>query len=146
MKKKIFNDSVYGFITIDDPLIFKIIEHPYFQRLRRIKQLGMTDMVYPGALHTRFHHAIGAMHLMSLALNRLISKGVSINRKNYSVCFRYMMIVCWLDIEDTLDTDIIASVSIQVCYLSAPGEPSYRYSLSFLMLKNCFEDWDHSIY
>ncbi len=85
-KKKIFNDPVYGFITIGHDLIFDIIQHPYFQRLRRIKQLGMTDMVYPGALHTRFHHAIGAMHLMGLALNTLRSKNVEINNDEYLAC------------------------------------------------------------
>jgi uncharacterized protein len=74
-KKKIFNDPVYGFITIPSDLIFDIIEHPYFQRLRRIRQLGLTDLIYPGALHTRFHHALGAMHLMGLALETLKSKG-----------------------------------------------------------------------
>jgi len=80
-KKKIFNDPVYGFITIPDDLIFDIIDHPWFQRLRRIKQLGLTDLVYPGALHTRFHHAIGAMHLMGLALANLRSKGHEISDK-----------------------------------------------------------------
>lgn len=82
-KKKIFNDPVYGFVTIPSELIFDIIEHPYFQRLRRIKQLGLTDMVYPGALHTRFHHAIGALHLMQLTLDNLRSKGHYINDKEY---------------------------------------------------------------
>lgn len=74
-KKKIVNDPVYGFITIQYELLFDIIEHPWFQRLRRIRQLGLTDYVYPGAQHTRFHHALGAMHLMSLAIESLRSKG-----------------------------------------------------------------------
>ncbi|TAH03932.1 MAG: HD domain-containing protein [Sphingobacteriales bacterium] len=74
-KNKIINDPVYGFISIKTPLIFDVIEHPYFQRLRYIKQLGMTHLVYPGALHTRFHHALGAMHLMQLAVEHLQSKG-----------------------------------------------------------------------
>ena len=74
-KKKIINDPVYGFISIPSALIYDLISHPYFQRLRYIKQLGMTHLVYPGALHTRFHHAIGAMHLMSLALEVLKNKG-----------------------------------------------------------------------
>jgi HD superfamily phosphohydrolase len=74
-KKKIINDPVYGFISIPSALIYDLISHPYFQRLRYIKQLGMTHLVYPGALHTRFHHALGAMHLMSLALEVLKSKG-----------------------------------------------------------------------
>ncbi|HET8830116.1 MAG TPA: HD domain-containing protein [Pelobium sp.] len=74
-KNKIINDPVYGFISIKSPLIFDLIEHSYFQRLRYIKQLGMTHLVYPGALHTRFHHALGAMHLMQLALEHLQSRG-----------------------------------------------------------------------
>lgn len=77
-KRKIFNDPVYGFITIPDELTFDIIEHPYFQRLRRIRQLGLTNMVYPGALHTRFQHAIGAMYLMTQAIEVLRSKGFEI--------------------------------------------------------------------
>ena len=82
-KKKILNDPVYGFITINSELIFDIIEHPIFQRLRRIRQLGIAEYVYPGALHTRFHHAIGATHLMSKALDTLRSKGVEISDKEY---------------------------------------------------------------
>ena len=78
-KKKILNDPVYGFINIPNDLIFDIIEHRYFQRLRRIKQLGLTDLVYPGALHTRFHHALGAMDLMRRALNALQDKGIEIS-------------------------------------------------------------------
>lgn len=74
-KKKIFNDPVYGFISIPHEIIFDIIEHPYFQRLRRIKQLGMTHLVYPGALHTRFHHVLGAMHLMDRAIATIRRKG-----------------------------------------------------------------------
>lgn len=82
-KKKIFNDPVYGFVTIPSDLIFDIIEHPFFQRLRRIKQLGLTDLVYPGALHTRFHHALGAMHLMGTALDNLRNKGHEISDQEY---------------------------------------------------------------
>jgi HD superfamily phosphohydrolase len=80
-KRKIINDPIYGFITIPDELIYDLINHPYFQRLRRIKQLGMTNLVYPGALHTRFHHAIGAMWLMVEAIKVLQSKGVSISKE-----------------------------------------------------------------
>ena len=74
-KRKILNDPIYGFITIPSELLFDLVEHPYFQRLRRIRQLGMADLVYPGALHTRFHHALGAMHLMGQALKSLQEKG-----------------------------------------------------------------------
>lgn len=76
---KIFNDPIYGFISIPNQTCFDVIEHPYFQRLRRIKQLGATHLVYPGALNTRFHHALGAMHLMSLAIGVLRSKGHDIS-------------------------------------------------------------------
>ena len=74
-KKKIINDPVYGFISIPDELIFDVLEHPYMQRLRRIMQLGLSHLVYPGALHTRFHHVLGAMHLMSLAISTIRRKG-----------------------------------------------------------------------
>jgi hypothetical protein len=77
-KRKIINDPVHGFITIPDELIFDLIEHPYFQRLRRIKQLGLSHLVYPGANHTRFHHALGAMHLMTKAIEVLRSKEITI--------------------------------------------------------------------
>lgn len=80
-KIKILNDPVYGFIHIPDQLLFDLMEHPWFQRLRRIKQLGLTHLVYPGALHTRFHHALGAMHLMQKALDVLHTKGVIISHE-----------------------------------------------------------------
>ncbi len=77
-KRKIINDPIYGFVTIPNALIYDLINHPYFQRLRRIKQLGLTNLVYPGALHTRFHHAIGAMHLMQEAVLNLKQKKIVI--------------------------------------------------------------------
>jgi HD superfamily phosphohydrolase len=76
---KILNDPIYGFITIKHSIILKLIDHPYFQRLNRIKQLGLSYLVYPGAHHTRFHHAIGAMHLMQNALEVLKGKGTEIS-------------------------------------------------------------------
>jgi HD superfamily phosphohydrolase len=78
-KLKIFNDPIYGFITIPNALIFDIIEHKYFQRLRRITQMGLSYLVYPGAHHTRFHHALGCMHLMQNAIRILRFKGVTIS-------------------------------------------------------------------
>jgi HD superfamily phosphohydrolase len=80
-KKKIFNDPVYGFITIPDEILFDVIEHPYMQRLRRIMQLGLSHLVYPGALHTRFHHVVGATHLMSLAVETIRKKGFEITKE-----------------------------------------------------------------
>jgi hypothetical protein len=78
-KLKIFNDPIYGFITIPNSLIFDLIQHKYFQRLRRITQMGLSYLVYPGAHHTRFHHALGSMHLMQKAINVLRFKGVTIS-------------------------------------------------------------------
>src|ERR671928_2166339 len=78
--RKIINDPVYGFITVDDPLIFEIISHPYYQRLRRIHQMAFASFVYPGAVHTRLHHSLGAYHLMGLALSELRNKGVEITK------------------------------------------------------------------
>lgn len=78
---KTFNDPVYGFITVDDPLLFALIEHAHFQRLRRITQLGLTNLVYGGANHSRFQHAIGAMNLMRSAIQTLKSKGAQISEE-----------------------------------------------------------------
>ncbi len=80
-KLKIFNDPVYGFIQLPDESVFDLIEHPFFQRLRYIKQLGMTHLVYPGALHTRFHHAMGAMYLCLQAIEILRFKGQEITER-----------------------------------------------------------------
>lgn len=80
-KRKIINDPVYGFITIPSEIIFDLIEHRWFQRLRRIQQLGLTSLVYPGGNHTRFQHTIGAMHLMTQALEVLRSKGILITEE-----------------------------------------------------------------
>jgi hypothetical protein len=76
--RKIINDPVYGFITIDHPLILQIIAHPYYQRLRRIHQIALAQLVYPGAVHTRLHHSLGAYHLICNALTELRSKGFDI--------------------------------------------------------------------
>lgn len=78
-KLKIFNDPIYGFISIPNTLIYDLIQHPYFQRLRRISQMGLSYIVYPGAHHTRFHHAIGCMHLMQKSVQTLRFKGVQIS-------------------------------------------------------------------
>ncbi len=80
-KRKIINDPIYGFVTLPNDIIYDLINHPFFQRLRRIKQLGLTNLVYPGALHTRFHHAIGAMHLMQEAILTLKQKEIVITKE-----------------------------------------------------------------
>ncbi|MEZ4943617.1 MAG: HD domain-containing protein [Saprospiraceae bacterium] len=78
-KRKIFNDPVYGFVSVPYGLLLDLIDHPYFQRLRRIRQVGLAHYVYPGALHTRFHHALGALHLMQQAIEVLRHKGADIS-------------------------------------------------------------------
>lgn len=79
-KLKILNDPIYGFISITNPLVYDLIQHPYFQRLRRISQMGLSYLVYPGAHHTRFHHALGCMHIMQRTIEVLRSKGVLISK------------------------------------------------------------------
>ena len=80
-KLKIFNDPIYGFITLPNTLIYDLVQHPYFQRLRRISQMGLSYLVYPGAHHTRFHHALGCMHIMQKAVYVLRFKGVGISKE-----------------------------------------------------------------
>ena len=91
-KRKIFNDPVYGFISFEYDLLYDLIEEPLFQRLRRIKQCGLSDYVYPGALHTRFHHALGATHLMQQAIQVLRQKGVSVSHDEAeAVCIAILL-------------------------------------------------------
>lgn len=82
-KKKIINDPVYGFIHIRSEIIFDLIEHPFFQRLRHIKQLGLSHYIYPGAQHTRFQHALGSLHLMGRVLDNFRNKGIEISDREY---------------------------------------------------------------
>ena len=91
-KLKIFNDPIYGFITIPNTLIFDLIEHKYFQRLRRITQMGLSYLVYPGAHHTRFHHAIGCMHLMQKAVYVLRYKGVAISEEEENALYAAILL------------------------------------------------------
>ena len=86
-KIKLFNDPVYGLISFPFEVIYELIDHPYFQRLRRISQMGLAHMVYPGATHTRFHHAIGVVHLCTLAIDQLRAKNIEISDEEYeAVC------------------------------------------------------------
>ena len=112
-KRKIINDPIYGFISIPSELIYDIIEHPYFQRLRRIKQLGLTEFVYPGANHTRFHHAIGAMHLMKITLDALRSKGQFIYDSEYEAALLAILLhdIGHGPFSHTLETALIKKVS-----------------------------------
>ncbi len=91
-KLKILNDPIYGFISIPSDAIFELIEHPYFQRLRRITQMGLSYLVYPGAHHTRFHHAIGCLHLMQRAVQVLRSKGIAIDDTEEDALYKAILL------------------------------------------------------
>lgn len=92
IKQKIFNDPVYGFTAVQKGLLLDLIDHPYFQRLRRIRQTGLAHYVYPGALHTRFHHALGALHLMQETIKVLRSKDVEITEEEAeAVCVAILL-------------------------------------------------------
>ena len=91
-KRKIFNDPVYGFFSFPHDVLYDLIDHPYFQRLRRIKQMGFSEYIYPGAVHTRFHHALGALHLMTQAIDVLRSKAVDISTaESEAVCIAILL-------------------------------------------------------
>ncbi len=113
MKKKIINDPVHGFITVSSDAVMEVINHPWFQRLRRIKQLGLTEMVYPGANHTRFNHALGAMHLMSLAMGSICDRGHQVSQAE---CEAAMLAILLHDVghgpfSHTLEKSILTDVN-----------------------------------
>lgn len=112
-KRKIINDPVYGFISIPDDFIYDLVEHPWFQRLRNIKQLGLTSFVYPGACHSRFQHGLGAMHLMCMAIDTLRSKGVDItNKEEEAACIAILLHDCGHGpFSHALETSIISGIS-----------------------------------
>jgi HD superfamily phosphohydrolase len=112
-KKKIVNDPVYGFISIPQEIIFDVIQHPYFQRLRRIKQLGLTETVYPGALHTRFHHVLGAMHLMTKAITTIRRKGHEISESEEKAVLLAILLhdIGHGPFSHALEHDIVSGVS-----------------------------------
>ncbi|MDR0724984.1 MAG: HD domain-containing protein [Prevotellaceae bacterium] len=112
-KVKIINDPVHGFITVSSPLIYSILEHPYFQRLRSIKQLGLTYLVYPGACHNRFQHALGAMHLMGRALNTLKDKGHEITHQEMEMALATILLhdIGHGPFSHTLESSIVEGIS-----------------------------------
>lgn len=129
---KILNDPVYGFINIPTELILEIVDHPWVQRLRRIKQLGLTEFVYPGATHTRFHHALGAMHLMSVTLENLRVKGVEISDEEYEAALVAILLhdIGHGPFSHTLEFSLLEKV---------PHE-----SLSLLIMQRLNESFDNS--
>ncbi len=120
-KRKIINDPVHGFIEISSGLIFDLIEHPAFQRLRRIKQLGLTNFVYPGATHTRFQHALGAAHLMRSGIDIIRQKGHEI-------------------------TDEEAEAAIMAILLHDIGHGPFSHALEFSIIQNITHEHMSSVY
>lgn len=112
-RQKIINDPVHGFIHVQSPLIFQLIRHPFVQRLRRIRQLGLSDLVYPGATHTRFHHALGAMHLMGKSLDILRSKDIAISKEEYEAACAAILLhdIGHGPFSHTLERSIISGIS-----------------------------------
>ena len=128
-KKKIINDPVYGFISIPDELIFDVLAHPYMQRLRRIMQLGLSHLVYPGALHTRFHHVLGAMHLMSLAINTIRRKGheITVEEERAALLAILLHDIGHGPFSHALEYDIVSGVSHE----DIPGYFIERLTIEF---------------
>ncbi|GMT45089.1 MAG: phosphohydrolase [bacterium] len=141
-KRKIFNDPVYGFISITDDRIFDIIEHPVFQRLRRIKQLGLAHLVYPGALHTRFHHSLGAMHLMTRALAELRWKGHTITKEEQHATETAMLLhdVGHGPYSHALEHSIVNTVSHEQISLWFMQRLNTEFGGSLQMALDIFED------
>jgi uncharacterized protein len=144
-KRKIINDPVYGFIAVPNELVFDLIEHSWFQRLRYIHQLGLTNLVYPGAQHTRFQHAIGAMHLMTQALELLKNKGIAITEAE---CEAVTIAVLLHDIghgpfSHTLENVLVKGISheqLSVQLMSALNvEFGNKLALAISIFKNKYE-------
>ncbi len=144
-KKKIINDPIYGFITISDDLIYDIINHPFFQRLRRIKQLGLTDFVYPGALHTRFHHALGAMHLTQETLDNLRQKGIDVSSEEYRATLISMLLhdVGHTPFSHALENVLLPGISHEVLSGVIMRRLNIEFNHALELAINIFEDRYH---
>jgi len=141
-KKKIINDPVYGFISLPKDIIFDLIEHPFYQRLRRIKQLGMSHLVYPGALHTRFHHALGATHLMTKAIHALRYKGVEISEEEETAALIAILLhdIGHGPFSHTLERDIVKNVSHEEISLLFMKRLSKEFNGKLDLAIQIFED------
>lgn len=141
-KKKIINDPVYGFISLPKDIIFDLIEHPFYQRLRRIKQLGMSHLVYPGALHTRFHHALGATHLMTKAIQALRYKGIEISEEEETAVLIAILLhdIGHGPFSHTLERDIVKSVSHEEISLLFMKRLSIEFDGKLDLAIEIFED------
>jgi uncharacterized protein len=129
-KRKIINDPVYGFISIPGDFVFDLIEHPWFQRLRNIKQLGLTNFVYPGANHTRFQHGLGALHLMEMAISTLRSKGAEIAPEEEEATYIAILLhdIGHGPFSHALENSIIAGISHEDLSLLLMSKLNEHYS------------------
>ena len=141
-KKKIINDPIYGFITVPHEVIFDIIEHPTFQRLRRIKQLGMSHLVYPGAQHTRFQHAIGATYLVSKAIRVIKNKGTEITPEEELACLIAILLhdIGHGPFSHTLEHDIVSGISHEEISTFFMKELAQDIDPIIELAKDIFED------
>ncbi|MDX1653432.1 MAG: HD domain-containing protein [Brumimicrobium sp.] len=144
-KNKFINDPVYGFISLPNDIIFDLIEHPYYQRLRRIKQLGMSHLVYPGALHTRFHHAIGATHLMMQAIQSIRRKGHEITEEEETAVLIAILLhdIGHGPFSHTLEQDIVRNISHEEISLLFMKRLSEEFNGKLDMAIEIFEDRYH---
>ena len=141
-KKKIFNDPVYGFISLPYDIIFDLIEHPFFQRLRRIRQLGLTHLVYPGALHTRLHHALGSLHLMVQAVETLRSKGHEITEEeSKAVCIAILLHdIGHAPFSHALENSLVTGISHEHISLLFMEELNKQFNGELTMAIRIFKD------
>lgn len=141
-KKKIINDPVYGFISLPNDIIFDLIEHPYYQRLRRIKQLGMSHLVYPGALHTRFHHALGATHLMTKAIYSIRRKGHTITDEEETAVLIAILLhdIGHGPFSHTLEHDIVKDINHEELSLLFMKQLSKEFDGKLDLAIEIFED------
>lgn len=147
-KKKIINDPVYGFISLPYDIIFDLIEHPYYQRLRRIKQLGMSHLVYPGALHTRFHHALGATHLMTKAIQSLRRKGHEITDEEETAVLIAILLhdIGHGPFSHTLEHDIVKNINHEELSLLFMKRLSEKFDGKLDLAIDIFEDKYHKYF
>ena len=144
-KLKIINDPIYGFITIPNVLVFELLGHPYFQRLRRISQMGMSYLVYPGAHHTRFHHALGAMFLMQKAVQVLKFKGVEISEEEIEGLYMAILLhdIGHGPFSHAMEHSIVENLSheeISLLFMNALNEEfNNRLTLGIKIFKNEYE-------
>jgi HD superfamily phosphohydrolase len=144
-KKKIINDPVYGFISLPHEIIFDILEHPYLQRLRRIQQLGLSHLVYPGANHTRFHHVLGAMHLMTQAVTSIRRKGHDITQEEErAVCLAILLHdIGHGPFSHALEYDIVCGVSHEQISAYFIAELSVEYGQDLALALEIFKNDYH---